>query len=116
MGWEPVVVTMTWEKGDFLPSNGPNDQRRRRFAVWCCDRDFLGVLEELVETGPPDDSDHESPLSELLDLEPLFLEPLDFASSDLPLDFVSSDWELLDVELVDREVLDFDLPDLESVT
>ena len=116
MGWEPVVATVTREKDDFLPSNGTNDQRCRRVAVWCRDADFPGVLEKLVETGPPDDSDHESSLSELLDLEPLLLGPLDFPSSDLLLDFVSSDWELLDLELVDREVLDFDLLDLESVT
>jgi hypothetical protein len=111
MGREPVVAAVAWEKGDLLPSNGPNDQRRRRVAVWCSDVDFLGVLEELVETGPPDYSDHESPLSALLDLVSVFFEPLDFASSDLLLDFVSSDLELLD-----REVLDFDLLDLESVT
>ena len=106
-----VVSTVARKKSHIHPCYRPNRQRSRRIAVRRGHGDLLGVRQELVETGPPDDSDHESLLSELL-----FFEPLGFASFDLLLGFGSSDLELLDVELLDREVLDFDLLDLESVT
>jgi hypothetical protein len=106
-----VVLSVARKKSHTHPCYRPNRQRSRRIAVRRSHGNLLGVRQELVETGPSDDSDHESLLSELL-----FFESLGFASFDLLLGFGSSDLELLDVELLDREVLDFDLLDLESVT
>ena len=74
------------------------------------DRNFLGVFEKLVQPGPPNNADHQSSPSELLDLRRR-LESLDLESSDLRLDF-----RLSDLEVLDREVLKFDLLDFESVT
>jgi hypothetical protein len=120
VGRKLVVLSVARKKSYLHPCNRPNRQRSRRVAVGRGHGDLLGVRQELVETGPPDDSDHESLLSELLFFEPLGFASvdllLDFTSLDFLLDFSSSDLELAEVEPLDRVVLDFDLLDLESVT
>ncbi len=122
VGWKLVVATVTGEKRHLDLVDGAHRQRGRRIPVRRRDGQFAGVLEELIETRTPDDTDHESsplepPDFELLDLESLDLESLDFESLDLEsLDFELLDLESLDFELLDRELLDVDLLDLESVT
>ncbi len=116
VGWKLVVATVTGEKRHLDPVNGTQRQRGRRIPKGRSDGQFAGVLEKLIETRTPDDTDHESPLDppdlDPPDLESLDLESLDFESLDLEL----LDFESLDLELLDRELLDVDLLDLESVT
>jgi hypothetical protein len=107
MGWKLVVATVARDKRDFDSVDRPYGQRCRRVAKGRIDGDFPGVLEEFVETGTPNDSDHQSSPFELLDLESLDLESLDLD----PLDLDSLDLGALFLELLDLELLDF-----ESVT
>ena len=97
MRWKLVVATVAGDKRDFNSVDRPYGQRCRRVAEGRIDGDFPGVLEEFVETGTPNDSDHQSSPFELLDLESLDLDPLDLG--------------VLFLELLDLELLDF-----ESVT
>jgi hypothetical protein len=105
--WELVVVTVTGEEGHLDSVDRANSQGRRRMTVGCFDGHFPGLIEEFIESGPADDSDHESSPLELLDLEPPGLGPVALELLDL---------ELPDLELPDLGLLDLELVDFESVT
>ena len=64
-----MVAAVARDEGHFDSVNGPNRQRCRRVTVRGFDDDFPGVVEEFIEAGTPDYSDHESSLLELFDFE-----------------------------------------------